>query len=125
MNINYKTKNLVLDEEIKNYLEDKIGSLIEKYLLKLDEKENIQIDCEVSRETHHQKGNIYYVEVNMELPGRIIRAAKYHSDIRSGIDEVENDLKRQIKKYREINRAKTRKDWLKLKNFIRGIFNKD
>lgn len=124
MNINYKTKNIVLDEEVKNYLEEKIGGLIEKYLLKLDEKENIQVDCEVARETHHQKGNVYYVEVNMELPGRILRVAKYHSDIKSGIDEVESDLKRQIKKYREINKAKTRKDWLKLKNLIRGIFKK-
>jgi ribosomal subunit interface protein len=122
MNINLKTKDVELTDEIKAYLEDKMSSLIERYLARLDEKENLQLDCEISRESHHQKGTVFYVEVNLEVPGKILRAAKYATDIRSGIDIVEADLKRQIKKYREIKESKSRKSWIQLKNFLRGIW---
>ena len=121
MNINLKTKDMELTDEIKVYFENKMSSLIERYLISLDEKENLQLDCEVRREPHHQKGTVFYVEVNLEVPGKILRATKYATDVRTGIDTVESDLKRQIKKYREIRESKTRKGWLKLKSLFREI----
>jgi len=44
---------------------------------------------------------VFYVEANMHLPGKILRATSHAPDIKTGIDEVGEDLKRQIKKYRE------------------------
>ena len=121
MNINYKIKDVVLTEEMQKDIENLMRTLIERYLLKLDEETNIQIDLELSRETHHHlKGNVFYVEANMHLPGRILRAISHAPDIKTGIDEVEEDLKRQIKKYREKRDSRFRKDWQKLKAFLRG-----
>ncbi|HOK20797.1 MAG TPA: ribosome-associated translation inhibitor RaiA [Candidatus Paceibacterota bacterium] len=121
MNINYKIKDVVLTEEMQKEIENSIGTLIERYLLKLDEETNIQIDLELSRETHHHlKGNVFYVEVNMHLPGRVLRATANADDIKTGIDRVEEELKRQIKKYREKRESRFRKDWQKLKAFLRG-----
>ncbi len=56
----------------------------------------------------------------MHIPGRILRAISHAPDIKTGIDEVEEDLKRQIKKYREKRDSRFRKDWQKLKAFLRG-----
>jgi len=53
MNINYKIKDVVLTEEMQKDIENLMRTLIERYLLKLDEETNIQIDLELSRETHH------------------------------------------------------------------------
>jgi len=121
MNINYKIKDVVLTEEMQKEIENSIRTLVERFLLKLDEETNIQIDLELSRETHHHlKGNVFYVEANMNLPGRVLRATANADDIKTGIDRVEEDLKRQIKKYREKKEAQFRKDRQKLKSFLRG-----
>jgi len=121
MNINFKINNIIVNEEIKNYIQEKMDLLVVKYLSKLDEKTELQLDLEISRQMHHKKGNVIYTEANLEVPGKVLRASTYTTDIRTGIDEIEQDLKRQIKKYREIKESKTRKDRLKLKNFLRGI----
>ena len=120
MKLNYKIKDVVVDDEIKNYIQEKIGGLVEQYLLKLDEKVDIPIEVEVKRETHHKKGNVIYTEVNIKVPGKILRASTYALTVQAGIDEIEDDLKRQIKKYKEKKESKLRKDWLKLKSFLQG-----
>ena len=120
MNLNYKIKNEEVDEEIKKYVQEKIGGLVDQYLEKLDEKINIPIEVEIKKETHHRKGNVIYTEVNIKVPGKILRASTYALTVQAGIDEIEDDLKRQIKKYKEKRESKLRKDWLKLKSFLRG-----
>jgi putative sigma-54 modulation protein len=120
MNLNYKIKNEEVDEEIKKYVQEKIGGLIDQYLEKLDKKINIPIEVEIKKETHHRKGNVVYTEVNIKVPGKILRASTYALTVQAGIDEIEDDLKRQIKKYKEKKESKLRKDWLKLKSFLRG-----
>ncbi|HOM33300.1 MAG TPA: ribosome-associated translation inhibitor RaiA [Candidatus Paceibacterota bacterium] len=120
MNLNYKIKNEEVDEEIKKYVQEKIGGLVDQYLEKLDEKINIPIEVEIKKETHHRKGNVIYTEVNIKVPGKILRASTYALTVQAGIDEIEDDLKRQIKKYKEKKESKLRKDWLKLKSFLQG-----
>ncbi len=120
MNLNYKIKDEEVDEEIKKYIQEKIGGLVDQYLEKLDKKINIPIEVEIKKETHHKKGNVVYTEVNMKVPGKILRASTYALTVQAGIDEIEDDLKRQIKKYKEKKESKLRKDWLKLKSFLRG-----
>ncbi len=44
MNINYKIKDVVLTEEMQKDIENLMRTLVERYLLRLDEETNIQID---------------------------------------------------------------------------------
>ncbi len=120
MNLNYKIKNEEVNEEIKKYVQEKIGGLVDQYLKKLDEKINIPIEVEITKETHHKKGDVVYTEVNITVPGKILRASNYALTVQAGIDEIEDDLKRQIKKYKEKKESKLRKAWLKPKSFLRG-----
>lgn len=101
MNINIKYTNLDSTPAIEKYIIDKLG-LVAKFLPRLDAKMIPQMHVEVARSTkHHQKGDVYHVECNLELPGKLLRAETENWDVRLGVDEVKDILDREIKKYSE------------------------
>ena len=101
MNINIKYTNLDSTPAIEKYIVDKI-SLLEKFIKRLDEKTASQAQVEIARSTkHHQKGDVYHVECNLKLPGKLLRAETENWDVRLGIDEVKDILDLEIKKYLE------------------------
>lgn len=98
MKINLKTKNFGLTPSIKNYLEQKLNSL-NKFL---PNDESISADVELSKTTkHHQKGDIFRAEVNLNVPGKLIRAAAEEWDLMVAVDAVKDELQREIKSNKE------------------------
>lgn len=99
MRIIIKATNLDLTEPLKIYIEEKIGGL-EKFLSAID-SDVIQARVEIARATHHHKqGNVYHVDVNLDLPSKVLRAEKDDTDVRAAIDAVKDKLKREIEKYK-------------------------
>ncbi len=97
LKINIKGTNMELTEAIKNYVNEKIGSL-EKYYEGILEA---RVDVGVTSK-HHQKGTIYRAEVNLEVPQKgVLRAEATRDDLYLAINEVKNDLQIQIKKFKE------------------------
>lgn len=102
MNIKFYAKNVELTQQIKGYINEKIGGL-DKYNLNV-------IDCRIdlSKDTHHQKGNVYRFEVNLRLSRdkKLIRSVVQTESIMSAIDLAKDKLQRQITKvkYRVKNR---------------------
>lgn len=98
MQLNIKTKNLELTEEIKDYLQEKIGGL-EKFL------ENVGpfiVEVDIGRTTmHHKKGNIFRAEVQISVPGKLLRAVSETDNLKRSIVKVKNELQVQIKKYKD------------------------
>ena len=89
--------NMELTEAIKDYVNEKIGGLDKFYDNILEARVDVGITTK-----HHQKGNIFRAEVNLEVPQKhILRAAAEKEDLYMAINEVKNDLQRQIKKYKE------------------------
>ncbi|MEK7087325.1 MAG: ribosome-associated translation inhibitor RaiA [Patescibacteria group bacterium] len=100
MKINLKTKNFSLTASIKNYLEQKLNSL-DKFL---PADESIFADVDLSKTTkHHQKGDVFRAEVNLRVPGRLIRASSIEWDLRIAIDRVRDELIKEIKTNKEKN----------------------
>lgn len=100
MNIHIKTKDLDLTEPLKEWVNEKIGGL-EKYLEKVQEQGEVLCEVEVSRATkHHKKGDVFYAEVILHLPGRRMRAEEQGYDIRVALDKVRDRLQRDIEKYK-------------------------
>lgn len=117
MKINLKTKNFSLTPSIKSYLEKKLNSL-DKFLL-LDE--SIFADVEISKTTkHHQKGDVFRSEVNLNVPGRLIRAVAEKWDLRVAIDCVKNDIQKEIKTNKEKNISLYKKGARILKKNLKG-----
>ncbi len=101
MRITIKTKDLDLTEPLKVYIDEKIGGL-DKFLQKFEEQGEVLCEVEVSRVTkHHKKGDVFYAEVHLNLPGRRLRAREQDFDARVALDKVRAMLQRDIEKFKE------------------------
>lgn len=93
MIINIHGTNIDLTDALRQYAEEKVESLT-KYF------DNImQADIDIGkRSEHHNKGNIFYAEVNLHVPGEILRSVKDTPDVYASIDEVKDHLKIELEK---------------------------
>jgi putative sigma-54 modulation protein len=97
MKIDIKGTGMELTEAIKAYVNEKIGSL-EKYY---DQILVARVDVGITTK-HHQKGDIYRAEVNLEVPQKyVLRAEATREDLYMAINQVKVELQRQIKKHKE------------------------
>src|SRR3989344_3546815 len=128
MKIIIKTKNLELTGELKDFINNRLGSL-EKFIypvkyrkavispeaklfnrVKILKGENpakgkqktlAEIFVEVKRETrHHKKGDIFKTEAIIILPGKKLVAEAMGDDLNKTIIEVKDELQVEIKKYK-------------------------
>jgi len=103
MKIIIKSTNLDLTPALKEYIEGKIGAL-RKFVSRFDLEGAVEARVEVARTTkHHLKGKVLRAEVNLDLPGRVLRAEDEDYDVRVAIDRVRDKLKREIEKYKGSN----------------------
>jgi len=107
MNIIIKTKNFELTPVLREFAEEKIGSL-EKYLNFLQEEKDPALVAEIEAvievgktTTHHRKGDICRAEVLLTFHRNKLRAAKSADDLEHAIVEVRDDLQRQITDFKE------------------------
>jgi len=99
MRISVIASNLELTEPLKNFIDKKIGSL-ERFVKRFDDG-TLLADVEVGRTTgHHKHGDVYHAEINLELPGKILRATDEDSDVRVAIGNVRKTMIREIRKYK-------------------------
>lgn len=97
MKIDIKGTNMELTEAIKDYVNEKIGSL-EKFFDNI-----VEARVEVGKTSnHHQKGDIFRAEVNLDVPEKyVLRAEATREDLYMAINQVKDELQRQVKKYKE------------------------
>ncbi len=99
MKIMIKATGLDLTEPLKVYIEEKLDSL--NRLLRGIDADVVRARVEVARSTrHHRSGNVYHVDINLDLPGKVLRAEEDHDDMRAAIDAVKDKLRREIEKYK-------------------------
>lgn len=108
MKINIKATNLDLTPAIREYIEEKIGSL-DRFLKRFEVKSEVEVFVEIARTTkHHRHGNVLYAEATVPIGKKILRAEHFDWDIRVAIDKVRDKLQQEIKKYKEIKIEKDR-----------------
>ena len=97
MQIDIKGTNMELTEAIKDYVNEKVGSL-ERFF---DQALIARVD--VGRTSnHHQKGDVFRAEININVPQKqLLRAESVRDDLYVAINEAKEELERQIKKYKE------------------------
>ena len=103
MKIILKNKNVSPDVKTEKYLEKKLESL--KKFLKNFNQELLLVEAELGKVTGRQrKGDIFRAEINLSVGGgKIFRVESEQSDLYSAIDEVRDDLEREIKKFKTKN----------------------
>ncbi|NCO05172.1 MAG: ribosome-associated translation inhibitor RaiA [Candidatus Magasanikbacteria bacterium] len=93
MSINIQATGMELTEAMKEYAIEKMEAS-KKYF---DNIQKIDIDIGM-RSNHHNKGKIYYAEVNVFIPKQIIRVVKDAEDLYKAIDKVKDHLKVEFEK---------------------------
>ena len=99
MNIaSLKATNLELTDAIRDYAVKRVESL-EKLMQDFNP---VDVDIEVGQTTKGQnKGPIFRAEINMQIPGTLLRAVEMGEDLYEAIDKVKDQLRRQIVDYKE------------------------
>lgn len=112
MEVNIRAKNIELTPHLKDYAEKKllsacrfIPTLLQK---EIEDKEQVGrevkrvvLEVEIEKVTGEEKGRIFRTEAQMILPGRVIKAEDVAETVKASIDEVKNELQRQVKEYKE------------------------
>ncbi len=105
MKINLKATKIETTSAISSYVQEKMD-MLDKYL---GTTQIINCDVELERIIGGQnKGEIFRVEVNLEVPHELLRIEKTEADLYKAIDKVKDHLSEVIVKYREKNRDKSR-----------------
>lgn len=98
MRIEINPTNIKLDEALVIWVEKKIGGL-EKFLKNFDPAV-VEARVDIGKPSkHHKKGLVWYAEVNLKLSGKLLRATDTNKNLRTAINQVKDELQRQIKKY--------------------------
>ena len=98
MQVKRKATKIQISDKTKSYIEEKMN-MLEKYLGDIPV---INCDFEVGLATAgHHKGEIYRAEVNLNLPGELLRVEKTEKDLSKAIDKVKDHLARSIRRYKE------------------------
>jgi len=111
MKIVIKATNIKLTSALHQYIEEKINSL-EEFLVIFEEekywnhffgrgKPRVEAWVEIEKETrHHHKGPFFRAECQMRLPKKSIRSIAAKEDLRLAIDEIKDELQRELKQYK-------------------------
>jgi len=121
MNIIIKGTNLELHNDLKEYVNEKIGGLKKFIESENMDSSSVVVRVELAKTTrHHQHGDIYKAEVNLQLPKKMIRSVDESDDICKSIDKVKDELREMINSYKDEKITKTRRGARMIKK-IRGI----
>jgi putative sigma-54 modulation protein len=104
MELILKSRNIELNDEIRERANQKIRDRALKYF---DKVTKIELELRLEKNPKIVLNNI--AEVTVFTPGEIIRSESAGSDVFEAIDKVANKLERQIKRYRNKLIQKRRK----------------
>ncbi len=114
MTITIQGTGIDLTEALKQYATDKIESLSKFH----DHIVKVEIDIGM-RTHHHNKGKIFYAEVNLHVPKlHTIRVTKDAEDLYKAIDKVKDHLKIELEKLKGKQKHKDRNAIRAQKEFV-------
>ncbi len=95
MNLIITGKNMEVSEQLKDYVERKLGRL-DRYLPGIDE-----VRVELSEEPTKSEAHRQVVQVTTRSNNTILRAEERNADMFAAIDAVRDKLQRQVKRFKE------------------------
>lgn len=120
MRINEKGTNMQITPEIKDYLFKKLEYL-EKHLG--ENSVNALCEVELGKTTnHHRTGDIFRTEINLRIEGNHLRAVAEGEELFATIDQVKDELARQLESNKDRRVSLLRRSGAKIKNLIKGFF---
>jgi len=113
--IQFKATNVVLEDRLTTLVEQKFSSL-SKYV---GDETDVHCEVEFEKETAHQSGNHFRVEANLSLKGKLYRAVASEENFEKAIDEVRDELDKELRRASGKREALIKKGGRALKNMLR------
>lgn len=118
VHIDIKATNMELTDAIRSHVLEKVN-MLEKYL---DDDPSIQGQVEVGKTTHHHnKGEVFRAELNLSVPGDMIRAVEEHEDLYAAIDTMKETASRELRRAKNKQKDQKRKGGRSLKALFKRV----
>ncbi|MFT7645202.1 MAG: ribosomal subunit interface protein [Candidatus Paceibacteria bacterium] len=92
--IQFKVTNTELIGELQDIMEQKLHSL-EKYI---GDETDVKCAVEFEKITSQHSGKIYRIETNLHVAGKLYRAESTETTFEEAIDEVRNELDKELRR---------------------------
>jgi len=114
LNTKFKFTNTESSEQLQDLIEQKLQSL-NKFI------GDASTLCEIEYEkvTNQNSGDVFRVEVNLNLNGQLYRAEATMDSFEKAIDEVQNELDKELRRANEKKETMLKKGGRKLKEMLR------
>ena len=91
-----KATNTTLTDAITDYVNAKLGkSVLEKFA---GSYEILGVEVDIGKTTaHHNSGEIFRAEVNVDVKGKMLRAVSDKEDLYAAIDDVRDEIIKVLK----------------------------
>jgi ribosomal subunit interface protein len=97
-----KTRIKATNVELTPYLKKLVIEKLSEIGKHLRGKRTLIAEVEVGLvSNHHQKGDIYRAEMQIEVPGKLFRAVSEKEDFRSALTDAKNELEKQIRRHKD------------------------
>ena len=91
--------NFKMTDPISQHINGKSIDL-ERFLKRFDTKA-AELRVEVGLPSrHHRSGEIFYAEINLKLPGKLLRAEEKHFELSAALNTAFKDIETQVRKFR-------------------------
>lgn len=105
MKIQIHHQNFELTEPFQKYLNQKFSTL-NKYQANI-----LNFQVNINRDAKHQSGDIFSLEVLVTMPNKVTLVAREnHQDARAAVDLIQENIARQLVKYKDKRVSKLRKN---------------
>ena len=105
MKMTLRSSKMEMTEAISSYAQEKMD-MLDKFL---GDMQVLNCDMELEKSVGSQnKGEIFRAEVNLEIPGELLRVEKTEDDLYKAIDKVKDHMEEVIISYKEKLRGKQR-----------------
>ena len=117
MNIRIKTTSYKLTAEAASYLDERLHA-IEKFIG--EHSDAARCEVEVGRASgHSEHGDVWRAEINLLHLGQNLRAESEAQSINAAIDEVKDEIVRQLRRGKRLHIRLARRGGALLKRFVR------
>ncbi len=91
-------QNIELNQPLREFIEEKVSDL--EHLLGDAGPASARVEVGIPSQ-HHQSGPKFYAEINLNIAGQLLRAESSGYDLHAAIVDAKDELKTQIKKFKE------------------------
>ena len=107
MRVVVKGVNLTLSPSLRRYVDEKLVASVERLLARHPAHDAATLELElILGSRHHRKGKVWEAVANLALPQHHFWHRAHAEEMHEAIDELEDVLKREIKKYKERSRSR-------------------